>query len=776
MPEFDATTQFAYKPAHVSDMARKINEVSKNRFLRYTRDQLGRLKFVKNAFGQYLDKNGNVVLYNGTPVTDADWKRDENKKKPDETPEQYHRSVEKRFFGALGAVPLEEFKPREAYPHERIEEFSPYQNQILQDAKNLQRSATESKARPLLENLSVPGATTKETISNAQQLMNPYQDLFNAWEEQSREKFKKRLEKEINPAFRASRTWGSGPHRKLQHEALRENERDLRLNQSQFIQQSMKDAYDRGDKETERHLSVIRDRKNDEENIFKKQVAALGVGESLANQRQQLGQKNKSMAYEEWLKHQEYEDKRAKELSDITMGFQHSVPSELTQLNMGTHPSLTQPSSNTTNAGLAFMGASMLGKQGQQGAHFAEGGTTKMPSKKSHFGTQTPILPALQESFLGPVKTLSPLDIVKNKVNRNHSHSAGISDLFASHPLEMEKPSSTDAELPHLNTPEVGRMRKHATNLENTPHTPFWDALGGFGAGMLRSKGKNTSEMISGGGAEAWDTFNKSYTDKEAREDKITDLNKAIQDTRQIQLDREMKYRHEKDTLNIDKIKANADFKKDERRYDQDERKIAQEERKIAQHERLEMAKFQGKDQKLTPDQRKADRDSDNKIDATIEAIKDYETMLELAPQIHTGSSSKYIPNSLVDDWLPEGIGGTEGKQSLFDKIAEGAAQNRARAKFGNARIPVTEFESAKRTVPRSTMPQSGINEVANRELKVMKAQLKNLLKHRYSPYEGDLSAVGDLDSIEEINEVASNPKNSLQEQAQAILAQRKAH
>lgn len=524
----------------------------------YVRDKNGNVRFKKNAAGKIVDKEGKVInlpepmMHQLDAIETGDLSKLDLYKLPGETNEQYLKRGVDLFAGEYNAIPIEKLNSYQKYGGERLQEFLPEQEALFRDAEQFPQMASQSNIRPQQEAMAVPGATADEAISTSQKFMAPYQDLFNSWKNKSSEEFKDRVNKEINPQFVKSGSWGSGGHRALLQKTLEKNQQNLQDKEADYLSKAMQDALHRGDSDTARRLESLKGLRSDEENEFKKKLAVHGIRENIGEKKQRHGQHKKDFAYEEAVREKEYPMEQAIKLTNLSQGLAQNAPSEITTMNVGSHPSLSQPSRSSIEGAQGMLMGSMLGKTGAQmmpqqffnegGSidHYEAGGSTSMFN----------LFP--QKSYLAPK---SPLDLVKSKVNKNHSH--GVMDLFAGQPMEMDKGRPTDQEI-NLNTPEVNRMREHAANLGKTQATPFWDALGGYAAGMLGSKGKNTAEMMMGGGEKALDAFNKSYSDKEKREDKITNLNKAIQDTRQIQMDREMNYRQIRDTLNINKTKANA--------------------------------------------------------------------------------------------------------------------------------------------------------------------------------------------------------------------------
>jgi len=205
--------------------------------------------------------------------------------------------------------------------------------------------------------------------------------------------------------------------------------------------------------------------------------------------------------------------------------------------------------------------------------------------------------------------------------------------------------------------------------------------------------------------------------------------------------------------------KANHQMLMDERRVKADERRARLEERRFQYDTdklELEKEKLKGKLESLSPQDQKSETDLNNKIEALTEAYGELLTMEEILPDVYTGYSAK-LPSVAIDYF-----GGTKGKQGLFEKAQESAVQNRARAKFGNNRIPVAELESARKSSPNLGMGRAAAQMTIEQQKKDYKRKLDSLLKQKKTPFPGDLSMWEDRSE-------KSSPSNKERSQSSSI-------
>lgn len=461
-----------------------------------------------------------------------------------ETPAPYTpqeiESLNQELLSA-GVQPVEEAIPYQPYPSLRYEGLTDNQRKLWKEAQDLGVTHPETRER-LIEAANAPDTSE----------IHPYQKRFEAVAAEAEEGLQRRLKNQIDPKFIASGMWRSGKRQSAHEHARSELEKHLAREQAKMESEEYHKYKEQQSKHKEQRAQALRDLANFEQQESKNKLINFDVRQQLANREQQLGQQARDFEHEEHVKAQAYPVEQLQRAVNLSSGYQQNVPTVTDVLRAGSNPAANQPSMSSVLGGMAMSAAPMLSRLGQQQQPgYADGG---------HILSNAQVSPSQ--------------NIVNKKLNSKiaREHSPGIADLFASTPMEMTNPMPTDAQMPMMNTPEMQRYKQHIGNLQGAPKAGLWDFVGGVGAGALGSGGKNTTEMLMGGGKGGYDAYNAALSADEAREDKITNLNKAIQDTRQAQLDREMKYRAAKDQMTFNRLKESA-------RFGLEERKLAQAEK-----------------------------------------------------------------------------------------------------------------------------------------------------------------------------------------------------
>lgn len=628
--EFDQTTQFQGRPLWSAQEVKKYAELNRNLLFRKALDKLGRLKVRKNTKGEIIDKEGKVIplspqlhaylrdVPTGTPgearkkletfpslirsgvhyepqmqrvqqvrellrrsrqgdqiatklldempfdvagprsantqiESEYNTMRNqalidkyneeaakynaetgagtEGEKPVSYTPEEIE-NLNQELLRA-GVEPIEEAVPYQPYPKQRYEGLSDRQKALMNEAEDLRVTNPETRER-LIE------AATSEK--------HPYQKRFEALASEAEEGLQRRLKNQIDPRFISSGMWRSGKRQSAHEHARSEMEKHLLREQAKMEAEEFH-------KYKDQQAQALRDLANFEQQESKNKLINFDVRQQLANREQQLAQQARDFEHEEHVKAQAYPVEQLQRAVNLSSGYQQNVPTVTDVLRAGSNPAANQPSMSSVLGGMAMSAAPMLSRLGQPQQGYADGG---------HI---------LSNAQMSPSQ-----NIVNKKLNSKiaREHSPGLADLFSNMPMEITKPMPTDADMQMMNTPEMQRYKQHIGNLQNAPKANLWDYVGGVGAGMLGSGGKNTTEMLMGGGKGGYDAYNAALAADSAREDKITNLNKAIQDTRQTQIDREMKYRLNKDQMMFNRAKESAHMSLAERRMAQAERHHAE--------------------------------------------------------------------------------------------------------------------------------------------------------------------------------------------------------
>lgn len=615
---FDAATQYQGRPKYVGEEIKDVLKHFRNLNIQVGRDKFGNLKFKKNAKGKYLDKDGNPIQLPNTtnrqyirepfveppgvnPRSNPRVRQDledahnaaENQKEKEfndrlgnegferkrlwnaqsgffpEPDEQYNKRIT-NLLEKAGAQTFEEPKPRPRFPVEDlVEDLAPEERTAAGEAEKLRRDADykfkSDSAHTRLGNLLNPGEVANEISADASRLIPDRQRIFKDLMEKANEDYQDLLDSKVNPQFLTSGGWGGGTHSTLVRQAREKSSKDLQRNIRDWAGKDLSQANSEAFKIADMKNQNILNRENIEQNKFRQRVGAQQLLSQVGATKRQLGQTKKDTAHREFRADVEYPYKNLEREANLLQGYQNMVPYETTSINNPGSYAVNNPSNHSVNAGLLFQGAGMLGRAQNQGGGFAKGGSVEKYA------------PGGQPSYSGPMQRPKMIDLVSSKVQQNHPMSKG---LFDNLDLESNRPNPTDAELPSMNSPELNHIRQHAQNLEKKTETPFWDALGAFGAGM---KGRNANEMIQSGQGKAWDAFNDSYKSRDARENKIIDLNAAIQKTRDLQFQRTMDVRSKNDRIKIDMIKANAADKRASNAEARGDRSLDLNERRLDQ-------------------------------------------------------------------------------------------------------------------------------------------------------------------------------------------------